>query len=57
MEVYKSHHQDARASARLGLFWAVRNDIEEVVSDIGKVVMKNNIKFKIKEMAKRSRRA
>lgn len=38
----KSHHQDARASARLGLFWAVRNDIEEVVSDIGKAVIENS---------------
>lgn len=34
----KSHHQDVRVAARLGLFWAVRNDIEEVVQDIGKVV-------------------
>lgn len=34
----KSHHQDIRAAARLGLFWAMRNDIEEVVKDIGKVV-------------------
>lgn len=34
----KSHHQDIRAAARLGLFWAMRNDIEEVVQDIGKVV-------------------
>ena len=34
----KSHHQDVRASVRLGLFWAVRNDIEEVVQDIGKRV-------------------
>ena len=34
----KSHHQDIRAAARLGLFWAMRNDIEEVVEDIGKVV-------------------
>ncbi len=34
----KSHHQDMRAAARLGLFWAMRNDIEEVVQDIGKVV-------------------
>lgn len=34
----KSHHQDVRAAARLGLFWAMRNDIEEVVQDIGKVV-------------------
>lgn len=34
----KSHHQDIRAAARLGLFWAMRNDIEEVIQDIGKVV-------------------
>lgn len=38
----KSHHQDVRASVRLGLFWAVRNDIEEVVSDIGKAVIENS---------------
>lgn len=35
----KSHHQDIRAAARLGLFWAMRNDIEEVVQDIGKAVI------------------
>lgn len=34
----KSHHQDIRAAARLGLFWAMRNDVEEVIQDIGKVV-------------------
>lgn len=34
----KSHHQDVRAAARLGLFWAMRNDIKEVIDDIGKVV-------------------
>lgn len=38
----KSHHQDVRASVRLGLFWAVRNDIEEVVSEIGKAVIENS---------------
>lgn len=38
----RSHHQDVRASVRLGLFWAVRNDIEEVVSDIGKAVIENS---------------
>lgn len=32
----KSHHQDVRAAARLGLFYAMRNDIQEVVDDIGK---------------------
>nr|DAY24605.1 MAG TPA: Putative Holliday junction resolvase [Caudoviricetes sp.] len=34
----KSHHQDIRAAARLGLFWAMRNDVEEVIQDVGKVV-------------------
>lgn len=33
----KSHHQDVRAAARLGLFWAIRNDIEEVIQDIGRI--------------------
>lgn len=32
----KSHHQDLRAAARLGLFWAMRNDVEEVVQDVGR---------------------
>ena len=42
----KSHHQDIRAAARLGLFYALRNDIEEVIQDIGKVVSEyhNNAK-------------
>lgn len=42
----KSHHQDIRAAARLGMFWAMRNDIEEVIQDIGKVVSEyhNNAK-------------
>ena len=35
----KSHHQDIRAAARLGLFYAMRNDVEEVVQDIGKVAI------------------
>lgn len=48
----KSHHQDVRAAARLGLFWAMRNDIQEVIEDIGKVVNENNTD--VKEMAKRS---
>ena len=38
----KSHHNDVRAAARLGLFWAMRNDIKEVVYDIGKAVIDNN---------------
>ena len=38
----KSHHQDIRAAARLGLFYAMRNDVEEVIQDIGKVVSEYN---------------
>ena len=48
----KSHHQDVRAAARLGLFWAMRNDIQEVIEDIGKVV--NEHRDNIKKMARRS---
>ena len=48
----KSHHQDVRAAARLGLFWAMRNDIQEVIEDIGKVVNEHNTD--VKKMAKRS---
>lgn len=48
----KSHHQDVRAAARLGLFWAMRNDIQEVIKDIGKVVNEHNTD--VKKMAKRS---
>ena len=33
----KSHHQDIRAAARLALFYAMRNDIEEVIRDIGRI--------------------
>lgn len=39
----KSHHQDCRAAARLGLFWGMRNDVEEVIQDIGKVVIEHRI--------------
>ena len=35
----KSHHQDVRAAARLGLFYAMRNDIQEVIDDIGKKML------------------
>ena len=50
----KSHHQDVRAAARLGLFWAMRNDIQEVIEDIGKVV--NEYSTNVKKMAKGSRK-
>ncbi|VTY23727.1 hypothetical protein [Streptococcus anginosus] len=36
----KSHHQDIRAAARLGLFWAMRNNVEEVIQDIGRIATK-----------------
>lgn len=42
----KSHHQDIRAAARLGLFWAMRNDIEEVIQEIGRVVSEYHNKVK-----------
>lgn len=40
----KSHHQDIRAAARLGLFWAMRNDIEEVVQDMGRRAIEHKLK-------------
>lgn len=50
----KSHHQDVRAAARLGLFWAMRNDIQEVIDDIGKAVHEDS--NNIKKLATRSRK-
>lgn len=35
----KSHHEDVRASARLALFWAMRNDVKEVIDDIGRIAI------------------
>ena len=32
----KTHHNDLRASARIGLHWAVMNEVYEVIQDIGK---------------------
>lgn len=37
----KTHHQDIRAASRLGLFWAMRNDVEDVVTDIGLKLQEN----------------
>ena len=34
----KSHHQDCRASARLALFYAMRNDVEDFVTGIGELL-------------------
>lgn len=50
----KSHHQDVRAAARLALFWAMRNDVQEVIDDVGKAVHENNTY--VKKMATRSRK-
>lgn len=37
----KSHHADVRASARLCLFYAMRNDIKEFVNGIGEQLIEN----------------
>ena len=34
----KSHHQDCRAAARLALFYAMRNDIEDFVTGVGELL-------------------
>ena len=34
----KSHHQDVRASARLALLYAMRNDLEDFVTGIGELL-------------------
>lgn len=34
----ESHHQDVRAAARLALFYAVRNDIEDFVNGVGELL-------------------
>ena len=34
----KSHHQDCRAAARLALFYAMRNDLEDFVNGIGELL-------------------
>ena len=37
----KSHHQDVRAAARLALFYAMRNDIEDFVNGVGELLSEN----------------
>ena len=37
----KTHHNDLRASARIGLHWAVINEVYEVIQDIGKKLYAN----------------
>lgn len=32
----KSHHQDVRAAARLAIFYAMRNDLEDFINGVGK---------------------
>lgn len=34
----KSHHQDVRAAARLGIFYAIRSDIEDFVNGVGELL-------------------
>ena len=34
----KSHHQDIRAAARLALFYAMRNDIEDFITGVGELL-------------------
>ena len=34
----KSHHQDCRAAARLALFYAMRNDLEDFVNGVGELL-------------------
>ena len=34
----KSHHADVRAAARLALFYAMRNDVEEFVAGVGELL-------------------
>ena len=41
----KSHHQDCRAAARLALFYAMRNDIEDFVTGVGRLVNGNMEKY------------
>ena len=41
----RSHHNDVRASARLALFYAMRNDIEDFVTGVGRLVNGNMEKY------------
>ena len=41
----KSHHQDVRAAARLALFYAMRNDIEDFVNGVGELLNGNMEKY------------
>ena len=37
----KSHHQDCRAAARLAIFYAMRNDIEDFINGVGELLNGN----------------
>lgn len=37
----KSHHNDVRAAARLAIFYAVRNDIEDFINGVGELLNEN----------------
>lgn len=41
----KSHHQDVRAAARLCIFYAMRNDLEDFVTGVGELVNGNMEKY------------
>lgn len=41
----KSHHQDVRAAARLAIFYAMRNDLEDFVYGVGELVNGNMEKY------------
>ena len=34
----KSHHEDVRAAARLALFYAMRNDLEDFITGVGELL-------------------
>lgn len=34
----KSHHQDCRAAARLAIFYAMRNDLEDFINGVGELL-------------------
>ena len=37
----KSHHADVRAAARLGIFYAMRSDIEDFINGVGELLNEN----------------
>ena len=41
----KSHHEDVRASARLAIFYAMRSDLEDFVTGVGRLVNGNMEKY------------